>query len=71
MERQIKLLVLALSLMITQFLFADDIKVENKEFNEKNDESRYEIKVKYPELKGMSNEDAQVKINSFIEYFIT
>ena len=71
MERQIKLLVLALSLLITQFLFADDIKVENKEFNEKNDESRYEIKVKYPELKGMSKEDAQVKINSFIEYFIT
>ena len=71
MERQIKLLVLVFSLLITRFLFADDIKVENKEFNEKNDELRYEIKVNYPQLKGMSNEDAQVKINSYIEYFIT
>ncbi len=71
MEKQIKLLVLVFSLLITQFLFADDIRVENKEFNESNDEFRYEIKAKYPELKGMRNENSQVKINSYIEYFIT
>jgi hypothetical protein len=70
MKKQVLLFVLILSLLLNQFLFANDIKIEDKEFNENNDELFYEVKAKYPVIKGMKNEDAQEKINDFVELFI-